>query len=875
MWTRAGARRRRPAGLQRRRAARPEPRRADRRPGAPERLPTAALVTRDGAVDWWPGAALRRRRASFARLLDPDAGHFTRRARRQPATTTRALRRRARSSCAPSTASASGALRVTDALALAPGARGPRDRPRRARTRSCASLEAAGGDVEVEVELVPRSEYGLAVPRVARERGAIVTLGGPERLFLRRRRGARARRRPAPAAADACAPASGAGCVLQRVAGAMRAAPAPLDPSRRWTPRSRHGARGRCCTTATTGRTRDEVAARGARPAGADLPAHRRGRRGADDLAARAARRHGELGLPLRLAARREPSSRARCSSATCSDEAQRYFTLDGPRGRELPRELARADRLRRRGRAQPRGARARSPARAAPTAGRCGSATPRGARSSSTCSARSSTSRCALGDDLRARRVHRGFLCQLADRAARAVAGARRRHVGGARGARATTRSRRSCAGWRWTARLRLGDRARRARRRRSAGAARRERVRAAVLREAWSERRGAFTGDLRRSERSTPRCCCCRCRLRRRRRSAHGAHRSRRSRRARRRRPAAPPRAVDDEGAFLPATFWLAAWRAQAGDARRRARRRSSAPPAAPTTSACSPRWPTRRLARRSATCRRRSRTWARQRRGADRGGRAGAGRARRGGEPHGRHHRRHGRRRARDGARVRARAATASRCSPARPSELEATARELRAAGAGAALALPCDVADAGAVEAAADARRGRARPDRRLGQQRDGRRARRSRGTSTPTEFRRVTEVNYLGTVNGTLAALRADAPARPRRRSSRSARRSSYRAIPLQATYCAAKFAIRGFTDSVRTELLPRRQRRAHHDGAAAGPEHAAVHVGARALPRRPRPVAPVYQPEVAADAIVWAVAPSRAASCGSARAPSP
>ena len=75
---------------------------------------------------------------------------------------------------------------------------------------------------------------------------------------------------------------------------------------------------------------------------------------------------------------------------------------------------------------------------------------------------------------------------------------------------------------------------------------------------------------------------------------------------------------------------------------------------------------------------------------------------------------------------------------------------------------------------------------------------------------PSEFRRVTEVNYLGTVNGTLAALRRMRP-RDRGVIVQVGSALSYRAIPLQATYCASKFAVRGFTDSVRTEL--------RHDGS--------------------------------------------------------
>ena len=81
---------------------------------------------------------------------------------------------------------------------------------------------------------------------------------------------------------------------------------------------------------------------------------------------------------------------------------------------------------------------------------------------------------------------------------------------------------------------------------------------------------------------------------------------------------------------------------------------------------------------------------------------------------------------------------------------------------------------------------------------------------------------------------------------------------AYRAIPLQAAYCAAKFAIRGFTDSLRCELL--------HDGSRVrvttvhlpAHQHAPVRAGAQPLPRHPRPVPPIYQPEVAARAIVSA-----------------
>lgn len=123
--------------------------------------------------------------------------------------------------------------------------------------------------------------------------------------------------------------------------------------------------------------------------------------------------------------------------------------------------------------------------------------------------------------------------------------------------------------------------------------------------------------------------------------------------------------------------------------------------------------------------------------------------------------------------------------------------------------------------------------------------------------TTEEFRRVTEVTYLGTVHGTLAALRH---MRPRNRGVivQVGSALAYRAIPLQSAYCAAKFACRGFTDSLRVEL--------QHDDSAV--HVTSVHLAAfntpqfdwarNRMPRRPQPVPPVFQPELAARAIVWA-----------------
>jgi NADP-dependent 3-hydroxy acid dehydrogenase YdfG len=122
---------------------------------------------------------------------------------------------------------------------------------------------------------------------------------------------------------------------------------------------------------------------------------------------------------------------------------------------------------------------------------------------------------------------------------------------------------------------------------------------------------------------------------------------------------------------------------------------------------------------------------------------------------------------------------------------------------------------------------------------------------------PQDFRRVIDVNYLGYVHGTLAALRR---MRPRDRGTivQVGSALAYRAIPLQASYCAAKFAIRGFTDSLRSELLHERSGVRIVMVQLPGlntPQFTWVRTTLR---RRPRPMAPFFQPEVAAEAIVWA-----------------
>src|SRR5437762_2741700 len=131
--------------------------------------------------------------------------------------------------------------------------------------------------------------------------------------------------------------------------------------------------------------------------------------------------------------------------------------------------------------------------------------------------------------------------------------------------------------------------------------------------------------------------------------------------------------------------------------------------------------------------------------------------------------------------------------------------------------------------------------------------------------TPEEFRRVTEVTYLGCVYGTLAALKRMLP-RDHGTIVQVGSALAYRGIPLQSAYCAAKHAIQGFTESLRCELM--------HEGSAVRvtmvqlpalntPQFDVVRTR---LPRHPQPVPPIYQPEVAARAIAaclrWAWEPA-------------
>ncbi len=123
--------------------------------------------------------------------------------------------------------------------------------------------------------------------------------------------------------------------------------------------------------------------------------------------------------------------------------------------------------------------------------------------------------------------------------------------------------------------------------------------------------------------------------------------------------------------------------------------------------------------------------------------------------------------------------------------------------------------------------------------------------------TPEEFRRATEVTYLGCVYGTMAALRRMLP-RDKGTIVQIGSALAYRSIPLQAPYCGAKHAIVGFTDSLRSELIHNRSN-VHvtvvHLPAVNTPQFSWCRTR---LPRHPQPVPPIFEPEVPARAVYWA-----------------
>lgn len=183
------------------------------------------------------------------------------------------------------------------------------------------------------------------------------------------------------------------------------------------------------------------------------------------------------------------------------------------------------------------------------------------------------------------------------------------------------------------------------------------------------------------------------------------------------------------------------------------------------------------------------------------------------------------------------------------------LEAAKKEIESDG-GRAMVLPLDVADANAVENAA------ASVERELGPIDVWVNNAMASVFSPvkemqPDEYKRVTEVTYLGVVYGTLAALKRMLP-RDRGTIVQVGSALVYRSIPLQSAYCAAKHAIAGFTDSLRCELI--------HD--KSGVRVTMVQMPALNTPQfdwvksrlkhKAQPVPPIFQPEVGAEAIYWA-----------------
>src|SRR5689334_4128000 len=188
------------------------------------------------------------------------------------------------------------------------------------------------------------------------------------------------------------------------------------------------------------------------------------------------------------------------------------------------------------------------------------------------------------------------------------------------------------------------------------------------------------------------------------------------------------------------------------------------------------------------------------------------------------------------------------------------LDAAQREIEENG-GRALAVPVDVTDADAVEAAAE------RIESELGEidvwvnvamaavLGEVRR-------TSADEFRRVTEVTYLGSVHGTQAALRRMLP-RDRGKIVQVGSALGFRGIPLQATYCGAKHAVQGFVESLRTELRHRGSNVSHTIVQLPGLNTTQFGWVRARTKNFPQPVAPIYAPEVAARAIAWAAVHTR------------
>jgi short-subunit dehydrogenase len=189
-----------------------------------------------------------------------------------------------------------------------------------------------------------------------------------------------------------------------------------------------------------------------------------------------------------------------------------------------------------------------------------------------------------------------------------------------------------------------------------------------------------------------------------------------------------------------------------------------------------------------------------------------------------------------------------------------QLEATKKEVENYG-GKALIIQCDVADANQVEAAAE------QTERELGEidvwvNNAMASVFAPFKEVSPEEFKRVTEVTYLGTVYGTKAALKRMLP-RDKGSIVFVGSALAYRGIPLQSAYCGAKHGIQGFYDSLRSELLHDKSNIKTCMVELPGVNTTQFGWVLSKLPNKPKPMGKVYQPEVAARAIVFAAAHNR------------
>ena len=332
---------------------------------------SAALVDRDGSIDW---LCLPRydSDAIFARLLDPDAGHWSIRPARVVHGERRYLpaRSSSRRSSRPRPARSGSPTRWR----FAEGQRGHElgyDAPH----ELLRSVEGVSGEVELRLELAPRPQYGLVKPLIRLEDGGARTFGAgrisvalaPRRSRSRTRRCAR--RSPSPRAS-----ASGSPCAGHRAEDAERAGAHGARGGRRADRRHRRGlallgGRARHLRGPAPRARAHELA----RAQGAELPAHRRDRGGADDLASGDRGRRAQLGLPLLLDPRLEPHDRGALHRHLLGRGRGVRLVHDQLRRRARGRGLA-PDHVRDRRRARPLGARAAAPARLArlaPGAGR------------------------------------------------------------------------------------------------------------------------------------------------------------------------------------------------------------------------------------------------------------------------------------------------------------------------------------------------------------------------------------------------------------------------------------------------------------------------------------------------------------------------